>query len=299
LRIADQLGYLQGLLHDSGQDTNFPYKVSYSNFVGGPPMLQAFQAGSLDAGYVADTPLVFAQAAHQNVVGIAAWAAQKGTASVVNAPGQHLNGWLALKGQKVAFQQGTVEEAVLLQGLHSVGLSLSDIDPVNLSTTSIIPALHQGLVAAGVLLQPLTGSYFAANPSASTVATDTSITDRTSFLIADSKAIDDAATRAALADYAARITNAVHWVSTHPDDWAQDLYVDDYKVPLATATKLVAEQGRWSMLQLPGPLAGPQQTLADLYTASGDIPSSLDASQEFSTAYNSVVAAAQRKAASQ
>jgi sulfonate transport system substrate-binding protein len=292
LRVADQTQFLEGLLKDSGQDKGLPYKVQYSNFLGGPPMLQAFKAGSLDVGYVFDTPLIFAQAAHQNVVGVAAWATAHGLASVVNAPGQHLSGWASLKGQKVAYQQGTVEEAVLLQGLHSVGLTMKDITPVNLTTTSIIPALTRGSVNAGVLLQPLTGSYFQSNPTATTVVSDPSLTDRTNFLIAATSAITDPAKQAALADYITRVTKAIRWVSTHPTQWAQDLYVDQYKIPLATAKKLVVSEGKWSMLQLPGKLAGPQQALANLYTQSGDIPTTLQTGAEFSPMFNKVVAAA-------
>ena len=37
-------------------------------------MLQAFQAGAIDVGFVGSTPLIFAQAAHQDVVGVAGWA---------------------------------------------------------------------------------------------------------------------------------------------------------------------------------------------------------------------------------
>src|SRR5882724_6302909 len=74
LRVADQLQLLETVLSTASNDAAFPYKVDYSNFVGGPPMLQAFHAGAVDIGFVADTPLIFAQAAKQDIVAVAAWA---------------------------------------------------------------------------------------------------------------------------------------------------------------------------------------------------------------------------------
>jgi len=56
LRVGDQLGYLQQSLKVSGQDQDLPYTVDYSAFVGGPPMLQAFQGDAIDVGFVASTP---------------------------------------------------------------------------------------------------------------------------------------------------------------------------------------------------------------------------------------------------
>ena len=56
LRVGDQLDYLQTVLDLAGEDQDFPYEVEYSTFVGGPPMLQAFQGGALDTGFVGQHP---------------------------------------------------------------------------------------------------------------------------------------------------------------------------------------------------------------------------------------------------
>src|SRR5580704_4530090 len=116
LRVGDQLGVLESPLAAAGQNKGFPYSVSYSNFVGGPPMLQAFAAGAIDVGWVADTPLIFAQAAHQGVVAVAAYATKNASYQLVAASGSSIKSWKDLKGKKVAYQQGTSLEAVLLQG---------------------------------------------------------------------------------------------------------------------------------------------------------------------------------------
>jgi sulfonate transport system substrate-binding protein len=291
LRVADQLNSIQNLLADAGENTGYTYKVDYSEFVGGPPMLQAFQGGSVDVGFVADTPIIFAQAAGQSITTVAAWAPLHGSDALVSAPGVKLTGWKSLKGKKVAYQEGTVEEAVVLEGLKSVGLTLNDITTVNVPTTSITPALENGSVAAGILVQPLTAAYLEANPTAKQVLVGNNITARFSSLIASKAALANSGTKAAIANFIARLEGAVKWADSHQAQYAQDLYVNEYKVPLAEGEKLLAASGPTSFLTLPGSVVGPQQTLADLYQSAGEIPSKVNVKSEFNGVFNAVVKA--------
>lgn len=297
LRVADQLGALETPLKLSGQDKGFPYKVSYSSFVGGPPMLQAFQAGSVDLGWVAGTPPIFSQAAHQNIVVVAAYATQHSTYTVVNAPGQHITNWAALKGKTVAYQQGTVEESFLLEGLQSAGLTLKDITSVNLSTTSLVPALEAGKVDTAVLAQPLTGSYLAKDPGAIQIQGANAITDRDSFLMASTAALANPATAAAIGDYIGRMVKAVAWENAHPSASATATFVDEYQLPLKTGLAVLKAEGPTQFYPLPGPFFAPQQNLADLYADNGVIPAKENVTAEFDTRYNAAVAAAQKDAA--
>src|ERR1700733_13941245 len=89
LRVGEQLKNLSTVLSLGHQDQNFPYQVQYSEFVGGPPMLQAFEGGALDIGFIQSTPLIFAQAANQHIAAIAGWASTGSAYALVSAPGQH------------------------------------------------------------------------------------------------------------------------------------------------------------------------------------------------------------------
>jgi sulfonate transport system substrate-binding protein len=125
LRVGDQLDYLQTALRLSGEDQDFPYEVEYSSFLGGPPMLQAFQGGALDTGFVGSTPLIFAQAQRQDIVAVAGWATENSIYQLVTAPGvDDIRGWDDLAGKRVAYQRGTAIEAALLQALDAEGISL-------------------------------------------------------------------------------------------------------------------------------------------------------------------------------
>jgi len=256
-------------------------------------MLQAFQAGSIDAGFVGSTPLIFAQAAQQDITAIAGWATANGAYRLVTAPGVNdIKGWKDLKGKKVTYQQGTAGEAVLLEALDKAGLKLSDITPVNLPITQASAALQGGSADAAVLVEPLTSVFLAANPGGNVVAKANVITDRSSFFIATKDALRDKAKSAALADYISRLVRAFAYTSSHPDEVAQAVYVDQYKLPLDRATELVKENGGTSFVTLPGEVLKAQQTLADLFYAAGEIPAKVDVKKEFSTKFNAVVQAA-------
>jgi sulfonate transport system substrate-binding protein len=289
LRIGDQLDYLKNVLQLGKQDTNFTYKVQYSAFVGGPPMLQAFQAGALDGGFIQSTPLIFAQAADQNISAVAGWSAQNSVYRLLTAPGvTNIKGWADLKGKRVAFQQGTALESAVLEELDKVGLKLSDIKTVNVPTTSISSTLQSHAADVGILVEPLTSVYLASNPSAKVVGAATDVTVKANFLIATKSTLDNSGKSAALADYTARLVRAYAYLKAHPDDLAQ-LYVKQYHLPLARAKQILAEAGTTTFISLPGDIVAAQQHLADLFTAAGEIPSKVTVNSEFDTRFNSLV----------
>ena len=294
LRVGDQVDFLKTLLALSGQDQNFPYKVEYGSFLGGPAMLQAFQAGEIDTGFVADAPLIFAQAAGQDITGVTAWAPGQSTLSLVTAPGvTEVNGWGDLKGKTVIIQEGTVSQSTLLTGLASAGLTYSDVKIQNLTLTQVAQALPGSGADAAVLTEPFTTSYLASNPTAKVAARGEDVTDRVQFLIAAGKALKDDGKTAALADYISRIVKGWEWVNANPEAWAQKIYVETYKLPIDKGLELVKAGGGVKVLQLPGDLIEPQQALADRFYDAKVIPKKIDAATEFDSRFNSVVTKAQ------
>jgi sulfonate transport system substrate-binding protein len=289
ITVGDQLQLLQTVLKTGGQDTGFPYTIKWASFIGGPPMLQAFHAGAIDAGFVADTPLIFAQAAHQDVVAIAGWASQHGGNELIATPGSGISSWRDLEGKKVAYQQGTSAEATILQGLHGAGLQFKDIKSVNLPFTQVVAAMQGGSVQAGILTPPLDTAYLTAHPDANVVSRPDNITARVNFLIAGKSSLDNSAKAAALRDFILRLGKAFTAIRANPDEFVQKFYVDQYHLTLAAGKALLAKLGTNSFVELSGALIPAQQALADLYTAAGEIPDKLDAAAEFDTRYASVI----------
>jgi sulfonate transport system substrate-binding protein len=289
LRLGDQLDYLKNVLQLGKQDSNFPYKVSYSAFIGGPPMLQAFQAGALDGGFIQSTPLIFAQAANQNISAVAGWSPQNSAYRLVTAPGvTNIKGWADLKGKKIAYQQGTALEAAALEELDKVGLKQSDVKVINVPATSVSATLQGHGADVGVSVEPLTSVYLGSNPTAKVIGTATDVTVKANFLIATNKALDNSAKSAALADYVARLVRAYSYLRAHPTDLAQ-LYVKQYHLPLARAQEVLKEAGTTSFISLPGDIVPSQQHLADLFNEIGEVPTKIKVDSEFDTRFNSLV----------
>jgi sulfonate transport system substrate-binding protein len=290
LRVGDQFDALKNVLALAGQDQDFPYTVEYSAFVGGPPMLQAFEADAVDLGFVADAPLVFAQAAGQDVVGVGAWAPGESLLGLVTAPGvTDINGWADLKGKTVLIAEGTVLQSTLLTGLASVGLSYSDVKTQNVPGAQIGQALPGSGADAAILSEPLTSSYLKENPTAKEVVRAKDITDRVQFLISSGTALKDDAKTAAIADYLGRLVRAYGWVNDNTEAWAQKTYVEQYGLPLEKGVEILEAGGGIQFIPLPGELTEPQQALADRFFDAGIIPKKLEAASEFDSRFNTVV----------
>jgi sulfonate transport system substrate-binding protein len=294
LRVGEQLKNLSTVLQLGHQDQNFPYQVQYSEFVGGPPMLQAFEGGSLDIGFIQSTPLIFAQAANQHITAIAGWASSGSAYALVSAPGQHsIKSWAGLKGKRVAIQEGTALEGALLEGLKSAGLTLHDITPINVPSTQIAATLQGGSADAGIEVEPLLSAYLQANPTAQVITHPAGLTEKSDFLIASASALADKGTEAAISDYITRLIKAYQYLAVHQQGVIQTVYEGQYGLKPARAAYVAKLVGTSKFFSLPGAILSAQQNLANLYLAAGAIPSHVTVTPEFDPRFNSLVTTAQ------
>lgn len=108
--------------------------VTWSQFVSGPPLLEALNVGSIDMGPTGETPPIFAQAAGTNLIYVVNMPPGTGEGSAIvvlkDSPIQTLAG---LKGKKVAYSRGTAQTYFVAKAFEEIGLKLSDIESVNLT----------------------------------------------------------------------------------------------------------------------------------------------------------------------
>lgn len=288
LRIGDQLDYLKTVLSISGEDQGLPYTLEYANFVGGPPMLQAFQGGALDAGFTASTPLIFAQAADQQIAAIAGWAPERGLGGLITSD-PDIEDWADLSGKRVAYQRGTSAEAAVLTGLDEAGLSPEDITTVDVPIIQVSSTIKGGSADAGISTEPLISQFVTDTPGGRVAIPANDLTDRASFLIAAREALEDDGTSAALADYVTRLVRAFRWLGDNRQALADSVFAKQYGLSPERAAELAQSTGRTTFFELPGQIGEPQQALADRFHAAGQIPVALDTSKEFDTRFNELV----------
>lgn len=134
------------------------YRVQWSEFPSGPPLMEALNAGAVDFGSAGETPPIFAQAASDALVYVAHEpAAPKGEAILV-PKASPIQSVADLRGKKVALNKGSNVHYLLVRSIEKAGLSLSDITPAYLAPADARAAFERGAVDAWVIWDP----YFAA-----------------------------------------------------------------------------------------------------------------------------------------
>lgn len=130
------------------------YRVSWTEFPSGPPLLEALNVGAIDFGISGETPPIFAQAAGAPLVYLAYDPpAPQGEAILV--PGDSpLKSVAELKGKKVALNKGSNVHYLLVKALEKAGLKYTDIQPVFLAPSDALAAFTRGSVDAWVIWDP-------------------------------------------------------------------------------------------------------------------------------------------------
>ena len=130
------------------------YKVVWTEFPSGPPLLEALNVGGIDFGVTGETPPVFAQAAGAPFVYLANDPpAPRGEAILVPKESE-LRSVYDLKGKRVALNKGSNVHYLLVRALEQAGLAYSDITPVFLAPSDALAAFVRGSVDAWVIWDP-------------------------------------------------------------------------------------------------------------------------------------------------
>jgi sulfonate transport system substrate-binding protein len=290
LRLGDQSQYLELPLTLSGELATAPAEYVFSNFQGGPPLLEAFNAGELDVGFVGDVPPIFAQAAGQDVV-IVATAVTQGTGmALVVPPGSDVESVADLAGQPVAYTTGTALQGFALAAFEEAGLEPGDVQQVELIIPDILGAVRSGDVAAGVLVDPMLSQYLLEEPDARILRDGTGLTTGHQYIIASRDAIADPAKGPAIQDLLRRLIRGSQWRREHPAEFDQAYYVDGLGQS-EELSDLVAERiGDFVYQPIDDETIAVQQRLADLLYEGGALPDELDVSEAFDTTFNPAVA---------
>lgn len=128
--------------------------VKWTEFPGGPQLLEGLNVGAIDFGFTGETPPIFAQAAQAPLVYVANEPASP-TAEAILVPRHSAIKTVAqLKGKRVALNKGSNVHYLLIQALREAGLSYHDITPVYLTPADARAAFEQGSIDAWAIWDP-------------------------------------------------------------------------------------------------------------------------------------------------
>ena len=107
--------------------------VEWSEFVSGPPLLEALAAGAVDLGATGDSPPLFAQAAGAPLRYVAVQPLTGQSEAILISKISPIARVEDLSGRRVAFTKGSSSHLLVVKALAKAGLSLTDIQPIYLS----------------------------------------------------------------------------------------------------------------------------------------------------------------------
>ncbi|WP_371367700.1 sulfonate ABC transporter substrate-binding protein [Pseudomonas sp. QL9] len=129
-------------------------QVQWTEFPGGPQLLEGLNVGSIDFGVTGETPPVFAQAAGADLVYVANEPAAPASEAILLPKDSPIKSVSELKGKKVALNKGSNVHYLLVRALEQNGLKYSDIQPVYLPPADARAAFERGSVDAWVIWEP-------------------------------------------------------------------------------------------------------------------------------------------------
>ncbi|MFC9433873.1 ABC transporter substrate-binding protein [Nocardia sp. NPDC057030] len=290
LVLADQSERLQQVLRISGELDKLPFKAEFANFVGGPAILEAFRAEAADVAWVGDVPPIHALIAGQDVPIVAAYQTSPAALKLAVAPGKSVSTLADLKGKKIAYAEGTAQQAAVLRALDKAGLKTGDVQLVRLQLAEFLDAVRTAQVDVAPLIEPNV-TRLLRTPGTSLIPDSQTegIYGGLGYLYARRVVTQDPAKAAATRALAAAFVRANQWVNTHQDEWARKYYVDNQKVSPEDAKRIVDSLGLFTFPHLDQDLVARQQATIDAIDKAGELPKKVQAAKGFDLRYDAAI----------
>ncbi|HEY2507627.1 MAG TPA: aliphatic sulfonate ABC transporter substrate-binding protein [Streptosporangiaceae bacterium] len=290
LNVGDQAGAgSQALLTAAGLLSKLPFKVKWSDFTSGPPMLQAMSAGSVDIGSVGDAPPIFAAAGGAKIAAVGATESDPDAEAILVAKNSPIKTVAELKGQTIAVSQGSAAHYHLLATLKQAGLTIKDVKPDYLQPADAEAAFAAGHVAAWDVWSPYIEAAEHQYNARVLVNGQTSGTVY-SFVIASRAALGDAAKAAAIRDYLKVLEQADAWAKANPSKWSAT-WAKAFGLPGAVTSQAVKDDVA-TPVAIDSSVISSEQNVANAFTSAGLIPSHVDFNDYVVQTYNSLVGSA-------
>jgi sulfonate transport system substrate-binding protein len=148
MNILKAQGGLEKALKDSG------VTVSWTEFPGGPQLLEALNVGSIDIGHTGEAPPIFAQAAGAPFVYLAHEPSSPKSEAILVHQDSPIKSVADLKGKKVALNKGSNVHYLLVKALEKAGLQYEEIQTAFLPPADARAAFERKSVDAWVIWDP-------------------------------------------------------------------------------------------------------------------------------------------------
>ena len=243
------------------------YKVVWTEFPSGPPLLEALNVGAIDFGNTGEAPPIFAQAAGAPIQYVAYEPpAPKGEAILVPKDSK-LTSVADLRGKKVALNRGSNVHYLLVKALEKAGVKYSEVEPVFLAPADARAAFERGAVDAWVIWDPFQAAAEAAT-GARTLADGTGVVSNYQFYFSSKKFLESDS----------RIVDLVLAELREVDDWAKsDIHAVANQLAPAIGlpvgvVEVALKRQSYGIKPITDSVIADQQQVADTFFALGLLP---------------------------
>lgn len=151
IQVAKDNGWIEEALKEAGYSD---VTVTFTDFESGPPENESFAAGQQDVGVMGSVPAILAKAAGQDRVYLGIAVNGPKTETVIVPKDSDIKTVADLKGKKIGLVVGSICENLVYNLLEKEGLTLNDVELVNLATSEQQVALAGKQVDAVATWQP-------------------------------------------------------------------------------------------------------------------------------------------------
>ncbi|GAB6991122.1 aliphatic sulfonate ABC transporter substrate-binding protein [Paenibacillus pini] len=211
-------------------------EVKWSEFPSGPPLLEALSAGRVDLSFLGDGAVISGIANHLPFEVISLISEGKGSVSILVPPNSPIQKIEDLKGKTVGATKGTVGHVYLIKVLKSRGLTLADVNVINLQPDDGQAAFDSGKLDAWVVWDPYATINVAAKkarvlPIDHPILAPNSMIAHTEFAKEHPELV---------ITYLRVFKKATDWETAHLDESAQ-IFSEKTKVPVDTIKTIVGK----------------------------------------------------------
>ncbi|ANE46894.1 ABC transporter substrate-binding protein [Paenibacillus swuensis] len=242
-------------------------KIEWTEFPGGPQLLEALNVGSLDIGHTGEAPPIFAQAAGAPLVYLAHEPASPASEGILVHKDSAIATVADLKGKKVALNKGSNVHYLLVKQLEKAGVAYKDIQVEFLPPADARAAFEKGSVDAWIIWDPFLAAAQTAT-GAKILADGKDVVNNHEFYLAERSfaekypdVID------ALLEEADKIDT---WSKDHPKELAEKL------APIlgidVASLELAAGRRQYGVQPIDAELIQAQQQIADTFRSLELIP---------------------------
>ena len=237
------------------------YSVAWTEFPGGPQLLEALNVGALDFGITGEAPPIFAQAAGAPLVYVANEPPAPRAEAILVPKDSPIHSLAELKGKSVALNKGSNVHYLLVKALEAAGLNYADIKPVFLAPADARAAFEHGSVDAWAIWDPFQAAAEITLEARTLGNGEGGVASNRQFYLGEQKFV--AANPAAVEAILASIREIDSWAKDHVDEAAAELS-PAVGIP-APILKLALSRQSWNVKPIAPDVAADQQKIADVF----------------------------------